>query len=71
MSQFLRGFLPTLRCFRPAVWKMAVYLAVAGGDIFDGVLFCTILFPREMSWVRSGAELSQFLRIVLPTPPNE
>ena len=24
-------------------------------------------FPHEMSWMRSGTELSQFLRIFLPT----
>ena len=40
---------------------MAVHLAVAG-DVFDGVLFCAVLFSHEMSWMRSGIELSQFLR---------
>ena len=40
---------------------MAVYLAVAG-DVFDGVLFCAILFPRD-SWMCSWTELRQFLRI--------
>ena len=45
---------------------MAVQLAVAG-DVFDGVLFCVVLFSHEMSWMRSGAELSQFLRIFVPT----
>ena len=44
---------------------MAVHLAVAG-DVFDGVLFCAVFF-HEMSWMRSGTELSQFLRIFLPT----
>ena len=24
-------------------------------------------FPDEMSWIRSGTELSQFLRVFLPT----
>ena len=43
-------------------WEMAVHLAVAG-DVFGGVLFCAVLFPQEMSWMRSGTELSQFLRI--------
>ena len=46
---------------------MAVRLAVAG-DVFDGVLFYAVLFP--MSWMRSGTELSQFLRIFLPTLTN-
>ena len=41
-------------------------LAVAG-DAFDDVLFYVVLFPHEMSWIRSGTELSHFLRIFLPT----
>ena len=45
---------------------MAVFLVVAG-DVFDGVLFCAVLFSHEVSWMRSGIELSQFLRIFLPT----
>ena len=44
---------------------MAVHLAVAG-DVFDGVFLCCPLF-HEMSWVRSGTKLSQFLRVFLPT----
>ena len=36
-------------------------------DVFDGVLFCAVLFSYEMSWMRSGIEMSQFLRIFLPT----
>ena len=44
---------------------MAVHLAVAG-DVFDGVTFCAALFPRDVL-MRSGIELSQFLRIFLPT----
>ena len=36
-------------------------LAVAG-DVFDGVLCCP--FSHTMSWMKSGTELSQFLRIV-------
>ena len=40
--------------------------AVAG-DVFDGVLFCAVLFSHEMSWMRPGTELSQFMRIFLPT----
>ena len=30
------------------------------------VSFCAV-FSHEMSWVRSGTELSQFLRVFLPT----
>ena len=41
---------------------MTVHLAVAG-DVFDGVLFYAVLFSHDMSWIRSGTELSQFLRI--------
>ena len=41
-------------------------LAVSGG-VFDGVLFCAVVFSRGMSCMRSGIELSQFLRIFLPT----
>ena len=45
---------------------MAFHLAVAGG-VFYGVLFCAVLFSQGMSWMRSGIELSQFLRIFLST----
>ena len=45
---------------------MAVHLAVAG-DVLDGVLFCAVLFPHEMSWMKSGTESSQFLIIFLST----
>ena len=45
---------------------MADHLAVAGDD-FDGVIFCAVLFPSEMSCMRSGTELSQFLRVFLHT----
>ena len=41
-------------------------LAVAG-DIFDGVLFCAVFFSHEMSLMRSWTEVSQFLRLFLPT----
>ena len=41
------------------------YLVVACNDS-DGVLFCVVLFSHEMSWMRSGTKLSQFLRIFLP-----
>ena len=41
-----------------------IHLAVAG-DVFDGVFFCCP-FSHEMSWMKSGTELSQFLRVFLP-----
>ena len=41
---------------------MTVHLAVAG-DVFGGDLFYAVLFPHKMSWMRSGTELNQFLRI--------
>ena len=41
---------------------MAVHLAAAG-DVFDGVLFCAVFFPTRCL----GTELSQFLRLFLPT----
>ena len=44
---------------------MAAHLAVAG-DVFDGVFLCCP-FSHEMSWMRSGTQLSQFLRVFLPT----
>ena len=47
---------------------MAIYLAVAG-DVFDNGSFCAVVFAHEMSWMRSGTELSQFLRIFLATFP--
>ena len=31
-----------------------------------GVSFCAVFFA-EISWMRSGTELSQFLRVFLPT----
>ena len=48
------------------VWEMAVHLAVAG-DLFYGVLFCAVFFPTRCLGMRSKTELSQFLRIFLPT----
>ena len=45
---------------------MAVHVAVAV-NIFDGVLFCAVLFFHEMSWMRYGTALSQFLTLFLPT----
>ena len=49
---------------RPPVWDIAVHLAVVG-DVFDGVFLCCP-FSHEMSSMRSGTELSQFLRVFLP-----
>ena len=44
---------------------MAVHMAVAG-DVFDGVLFCAVLFPRDvLDEIRT--ELSHFLNF--PTYP--
>ena len=40
------------------VCEMAVHLAV-----LDGVSFCAVFFSHEMSWMKSGTELSRFLRI--------
>ena len=31
------------------------------GDVFDGVLFCADLFSYEMSWMRSGTEMSLYI----------
>ena len=47
----------------PPVWEIAVHLAVAG-DAFDGV-FLYYLFSHEMSRMRPGTSLSQFLRVSL------
>ena len=40
-------------------------MAVAG-DVFDCVFLCCP-FSHEMSWMRTGTELSHFLRVCLPT----
>ena len=48
---------------RLAVWEIGVHLAVAGA-VFDGVFVCCP-FSHEMSWMRSGTSLSQFLRVFL------
>ena len=45
---------------------MAVHLAAAG-YAFGGGLFLCCPFSHEMSWMRSGTELIQFLSIFLPT----
>ena len=42
------------------VWEIAVT-----GDVFDGIFLCCP-FSHEMSWMRSGTYLSQFLRVFLP-----
>ena len=47
-----------------SVWEIAVHLAVAS-DVFDGVFLCCP-FYNEMSWMRSGIELSQFLTVFFP-----
>ena len=53
-----------LACDRLYGREMAVHLAVVG----DGFVFYFVLsFSHNMSWMRSGTELNQFLRIVLPT----
>ena len=49
----------------PPVWETAVHLAVAGG-VFDGIFLCCP-FTHLLFWMRSGTELSQFLRDALPT----
>ena len=57
---------------RPAgdhLWEIAVHLAVAC-DVFDGVFLCCP-FSHEMSWMRSGTYMSQFLRVFLPTLLNQ
>ena len=43
------------------MWEIAVHLAAAS-DVFDGVFLCCP-FSHEMCWMRSGTELSQFLRV--------
>ena len=43
---------------------MIVHLAVAGG-VFDDVTLC-YSFSRDLSWMKSGTEFRQFLRIFLP-----
>ena len=45
--------------------KIDVYLAVFD-DAFNGSFLLS--FSHEMSWTISGTELSQFLRVSLPTP---
>ena len=40
-------------------------LRTAGG-VFDGVFLCCPL-SHEMSWMRPGIKLRQFLRVFLPT----
>ena len=44
---------------------MTVHLAVAG-DVFYGVLIVLFFFSNEMSSMRSGTELSQFLKSFVP-----
>ena len=46
-------------------YSFSTYLLAVAGDVFDGVFLCCI--SHEMSWMRSGTELSQFLRVFLST----
>ena len=64
MSYFVLSFFP--RDVLDKIWKIAVHLAV-NGDVIGDVLFCAVLFSHEMFWIRSGTELSHFLRMFLPT----
>ena len=50
------------------VWEIAVHLAVAG-EVFDGVFLCCP-FSHDMSWIRSGTKMRQFLRVFPPTLVN-
>ena len=43
----------------------ADHLYVAS-DVFYAVLFYAVFFPHEMTWMKSGTELRQFLKIFLP-----
>ena len=45
---------------------MTVHLAVAS-YVFAGVLIVLFFFSNEMSPMRSGTEMSQFLKIFVPT----
>ena len=45
--------------------KLLFHLAVAG-DLHDGAFLCCP-FSHEMSWMRFGTQLSQFLRVFMPT----
>ena len=40
--------------------------SAAAGDVYDNVILCCPFF-HEMPWMRSGTELSQFLKVFLPT----
>ena len=53
------------RCFKNVrlAGEIAVHLAVA---VFDCVFLCCP-FSHEITWMRSGTYLSQFLRVFLPT----
>ena len=42
-----------------------MYLVLAG-NVYAGVFLCCPFSP-EMSWMRSGAKLSQVLMVFLPT----
>ena len=48
------------------LWEMAAHLAIVD-DVSGDVLFSSCPYSHEMSLMRSGTELSEFLRIFLPT----
>ena len=43
------------------VWEMAVHLPVAG-DVFDGVLFRDVFFPRDARVVHNCYRLAGYLQ---------
>ena len=50
---------------RPAGDHQFRKLLAVAGDVFDGVF--VLSFSHEFSWMRSGTELRQSLRIFLPS----
>ena len=59
------GHLCVCVCVRGGGGGLAFRLAVACG-VFDGVFLCCP-FSHDMSWMRSGTYLGQFLRVFLST----
>ena len=49
------------------MWEIVVHLAVAGG-VCDGVFLCCLFFQRDV--LDEILDLSQFLRVFLPTLSN-
>ena len=47
-----------------------LHMTSVAGDVYDGDFLCGP-FSHEMSWMRSETELSQFLRVFLPTLSND